>query len=256
MDPASAHGAFSVGAVNQASWNNTSPPIRGYSSQGPTTDGRLAPDLVAPDGTSSLTYGTTGSSGTSFSSPTTAGAAALLLDENPSRTAIDLGNLLRTQAIDIGAAGADNVFGYGKLQLPLIDSDGDQLVNVDEIMYGTNALDSDSDNDGLDDYEEVQIYHTDPLDQDSDDDGVDDYAEVFTYGTNPLASNFGDVGPYGSADGMVDLRDYLVLTRMVLQQIQPNTAEIAFGDLNHNAVLDAGDLVILQRVILSQAGIP
>lgn len=253
-DPASAHGAFAVGAVARNSWATITPAIRNYSSRGPTNDGRLAPDLVAPDGTSSLTYAV--AQGTSFSSPTTAGAAALLLDEDPSRTAVDLGNLLRTEAVDIGDAGADNVFGYGKLQLPLIDSDGDQLVNVDEIAFGTDPLDSDSDNDGLDDYQETQVYLTDPLDADSDDDGVNDYAEVITYGTSPLASNLGDVAPSGAPDGVVNLGDFLVLLQMVRDQIEPGPAELAFGDLNHNTGLDVGDLVILQQVILGEATLP
>jgi hypothetical protein len=254
MDPASAHGAFAVGAVAQASWNNASPPIRSYSSEGPTTDGRLAPDLVAPDGTSSLTYGT--SNGTSFSAPTTAGAAALLLDENGARTALDLADLLHAEAVDAGAAGADNVFGYGKLQLPLIDSDNDQLVNVDEIAFGTDSLDSDTDNDGLDDYQETRIYLTDPLDPDSDGDGVNDYAEALVYGTDPLTSNLGDLAPYGSPDGVINLSDYLVLLRMVLREITPNPAEVVFGDLNNNAELDAGDLVLLRQVIDGHTTLP
>jgi hypothetical protein len=254
MDPASAHGAFAVGAVARGSWNNASPPIRNYSSQGPTTDGRLAPDLVAPDGTSSLAYGT--SNGTSFSAPTTAGAAALLLDENGARTALDLADLLHAGAVDVGAAGADNVFGYGKLQLPLIDSDNDQLTNVDELALGTGPLDSDSDNDGLDDYQETQVYLTDPLDPDSDHDGVGDFAEAVVFGTDPLTSNRGDLAPYGSPDGVIDLGDYLVLLRMLVQDIAPNPAEIVFGDLNNSSALDAGDLVLLRQVIDGQIAPP
>ena len=48
-------GAFTVGAVNQSVWQSPNPAIRGYSGQGPSTDGRQKPDLVAPDGTASLT---------------------------------------------------------------------------------------------------------------------------------------------------------------------------------------------------------
>ncbi len=80
MDPANAHGAFSCGCRLPGRLAAANPPIRSYSSQGPTNDGRLKPDLVAPDGTASLTYGV--SSGTSFSAPTVAGAAALLLQED------------------------------------------------------------------------------------------------------------------------------------------------------------------------------
>jgi subtilisin family serine protease len=253
-DPASAHGAFTVGAIDQAKWNNTNPPIRGYSSQGYTNDGRLKPDLVAPDGTSSLTYAT--ASGTSFSSPTTAGAAALLLQEDNTRTAIDLGDTLRAQAIDVGATGADGVFGYGKLQLPLIDSDGDLLTNVEEIALGTDALDSDSDGDGLDDYQEVQTYSTDPLSDDTDSDGVNDYDEVIVWGSDPLVSGRGDLGPYGSPDNLINLADYLILSRMVVGDITPTSAEVIYGDLNNNGGLDAGDLVLMQRVIQGEIPLP
>lgn len=97
-DPASAHGAFTVGAVNQNIWENSNPSLRNYSSRGPTTDGRLKPDTVAPDGTSTLTYGTTRSNGTSFSAPTVAGAAALLLNDRPSYTAADIANNIRATA--------------------------------------------------------------------------------------------------------------------------------------------------------------
>ena len=39
VDPAVAHGAFAVGAVDQALWNTTTA-IEGLWSQGPTNDGR------------------------------------------------------------------------------------------------------------------------------------------------------------------------------------------------------------------------
>jgi hypothetical protein len=72
MDPSNAAGAFCVGAIDQRTYD-INPVIESYSSQGPTNDARQKPDLVAPDGTSSMTYQSGGSFGTSFSSPTTAG---------------------------------------------------------------------------------------------------------------------------------------------------------------------------------------
>lgn len=254
LDPGSAHGAFTVGAVNQTAWNNTNPAIRGYSSQGPTTDGRQKPDLVAPDGTSSLTYPT--ASGTSFSSPTTAGAAALLLDENSSLTAIDLGNILRTQTIDIGTTGADDVFGYGKLQLPLIDSDSDLLTNVEEIALGTNALSSDTDSDGLNDADEINTYSTNPLISDTDADGLTDGDEVNLWSTDPNTSNVADLAPVGARDGSINAADYMILLRMISGEITATDADITFGDLNYNGSLDVGDAVLMSRLVLGLIPIP
>jgi hypothetical protein len=117
MDPACAPGAFTVGAIDQAVFAQSNPPLEYYSSQGPTTDGRLKPDIAAPDGTTSRTYGVRASFGTSFASPTTAGAAALVLSQNPSLTAPQLAAALRKLAIDVGAPGPDNQYGAGKLAL-------------------------------------------------------------------------------------------------------------------------------------------
>ena len=52
--PADAHGSFSVGAMSHKNWETG--PIESFSSRGPTTDGRLKPELVAPDGVETLSY--------------------------------------------------------------------------------------------------------------------------------------------------------------------------------------------------------
>ena len=48
-DPAVAVGAFTVGAISQGSWNLAVPPLEGFSSTGPTHDGRIKPDLTGMD---------------------------------------------------------------------------------------------------------------------------------------------------------------------------------------------------------------
>jgi hypothetical protein len=118
-DPADAHGAFAVGAIDVSSWYQANPPVEPFSSQGPSNDGRAKPQIAAPDGSSSKTYGALGSFGTSFASPTTAGAAALLLDQDAGRTADDLAGALSDMAVDVGAPGADSVYGAGLLNLEL-----------------------------------------------------------------------------------------------------------------------------------------
>lgn len=66
----------------------------------------------------------------------------------------------------------------------LIDSDGDRLSDEEETSLGTNPRVSDTDQDGLYDYEEVKTWHTDPRATDSDGDGFRDGDEV-QRGFNP-----------------------------------------------------------------------
>ena len=249
-DPANAHGAYTVGAINQSNWQQIPPPLESFSGRGPTNDGRTKPDIVSPDGTSSLTYGNQGSFGTSFSSATVAGAAALLKHENNIRTAANLESLLSNNTIDVGTPGVDPDYGHGKLQLPPLDTDGDGLSNATEISIGTDHLNPDTDGDGLNDFEENQTYGTNPLLQDSDSDGLTDFDEVITFGTDPLTSNKGDLAPRGAPDGNLNAADYLILSRLVSGVITPTTTEMILGDLNTNTGLDAGDLVLHMRIIL------
>lgn len=58
------------------------------------------------------------------------------------------------------------------------DADEDKLKNKEEIDYQTSPLLTDSDDDGIDDYEEINKYNTDPKDEDSDDDNILDGDEV------------------------------------------------------------------------------
>jgi subtilisin family serine protease len=114
-DPAAAPGALAVGAI---CWQSTG--LEFYSSQGPTVDGRMKPDLVAPDSVSSSTYGQftrcggSGFAGTSAAAPHVAGAAALVEQRLPSFKAAELRAYLIAHAGDLGAPGADDA-GAGRL---------------------------------------------------------------------------------------------------------------------------------------------
>ena len=50
---------------------------------------------------------------------------------------------------------------------PMLDSDGDTLIDTDEAVYGTDPYVADTDFDGYSDGDEVIIYGTDPLDPNS-----------------------------------------------------------------------------------------
>ncbi len=65
------------------------------------------------------------------------------------------------------------------------DPDGDGLTNEFEYWYWGDPHLTDTDGDGLNDYDEVFIYYTYPDSTDTDWDGLSDYAEVITHGTNP-----------------------------------------------------------------------
>ena len=118
--PADARGSMRVGAVfHRADYWNAGR-IEEYSSRGPTTDGRIKPDLVAPTGVSTASYRQELYWGTSAAAPHVAGAAALIKSANPSYSRTQLWNALVAATVDIGDRGRDNDNGYGKLVLPIM----------------------------------------------------------------------------------------------------------------------------------------
>lgn len=92
--------------------------IADYSSRGPTTDGRVKPDISAPSGVRSTSYGGATFSGTSAAAPAAAGAAALLAGAGLAAPGAGLAALVRHLARDLGSPGDDNAFGSGLLDLP------------------------------------------------------------------------------------------------------------------------------------------
>jgi hypothetical protein len=108
--PADADSILAVGAVDAASLNV------GFSGKGPSADGRIKPDVSAVgfgtivadpwNGT-----GVFGASGTSFSSPLTAGMVATLWQCSPNSTSQSLVNAIRQSASQF--ANPDSLLGYG-----------------------------------------------------------------------------------------------------------------------------------------------
>jgi hypothetical protein len=77
------------------------------------------------------------------------------------------------------------------------DTDGDGLLDGEEVLLGTSPLHPDTDGDGLSDYDEVRRYGTDPLRRDTDGDGLSDLEEIML-GTSPTrADTDGDGLPDG-----------------------------------------------------------
>jgi pSer/pThr/pTyr-binding forkhead associated (FHA) protein/subtilisin family serine protease len=111
--PADAHGALAVGATEHRDDS-----LAVYSSQGPSNDGRLKPELSAPAGVSSATYAPEVFNGTSASTPHVAGAAALAWSAFPDFSTGQVRDYLRTHALDLGSPGPDNGYGHGRLRLP------------------------------------------------------------------------------------------------------------------------------------------
>jgi len=108
--PGDAREAVTVGAVYFGTLG-----LEGFSSQGPTADGRTKPDLAAPDGVTTVSLGGD-YRGTSAATPHAAGAAALLLAANPSLSRSRLRDALQ-EATSSGGRGKNNQVGYGPIDL-------------------------------------------------------------------------------------------------------------------------------------------
>ncbi|MFZ8787982.1 S8 family serine peptidase [Thermocrinis sp.] len=101
-----------------------------FSSRGPTRDGRLKPEVVAPGyfvlgpeaGTSDYILG----AGTSPASPVVAGLVALILEANPNLDVNGVRGVLSSQALSDGFTGSlpNNIYGYGKAFLSSFSSVG------------------------------------------------------------------------------------------------------------------------------------
>jgi subtilisin family serine protease len=145
QQPACSNSVIAIGAYSSESLNSVGTEVGGtlayFSSYGPTLDGRLKPNVSAPgvsvesslssfrDGTytvtstaefDGMTYDFAKLSGTSMSSPATAGVVALMLEANPTLTAGDVRDLLEQTAREDNDTGAlpsegDWVWGHGKV---------------------------------------------------------------------------------------------------------------------------------------------
>jgi hypothetical protein len=86
-----------------------------------------------------------------------------------------------------------------------LDTDGDGLLDADEVAHGTSPTEADTDHDGIADGIEVSNGKTDPLDDDSDDDGLLDGHEDVDHdglvGTGETSATEADTDGDGLKDG-------------------------------------------------------
>ncbi len=158
--PGNVNGVITVGACDKSG------NIWSFSDRGPSMD------LVAPSGDINLNGDvtttdrmgangyetgnyTTRFGGTSAACPQVSGVAALMLSVNPNLTELQVRSILQTTATDMGAAGFDNTFGFGRLNacaaisqtissLPISGSDqicssGTYTYSIPGLPSGTNV---------------------------------------------------------------------------------------------------------------------
>jgi subtilisin family serine protease len=137
--PADSRGAITVGAIH---WDPSKRPvsvIEDYSSRGPTLDGRVKPDVVAPTCVQTTSFVFT-FCGTSASAPHVAGVVALLLSGDPLLTPDDIQTLLEKGTIDLGSPGKDSVFGSGAARVTMVSLDTNPhnaSITVDQSTFPT-----------------------------------------------------------------------------------------------------------------------
>lgn len=184
VSPPDGDSVIAVGAVDSAGL------IAGFSSNGPTSDGRTKPDIVAMGvdvytaNSESITeddstYGF--SSGTSFSCPLTAGICALILSAHPELTPMQVRDALRNTANNNNHP--NNVFGWGLINAyeaalyyggfisnkpETAVEDGNMMMSI--YVISKNTIDPGSvkmyySTDGSDIYQEVTLSIADKIDE-------------------------------------------------------------------------------------------
>ncbi|HUE69681.1 MAG TPA: S8 family serine peptidase [Pirellulaceae bacterium] len=199
LTPARAPRVLAVGATDSADV------IAGFSGQGPTSwqgvagyndyihpPGLLKPDVSAPGVSVNSTANGGGYvngptwSGTSMATPHVSGVAALLLQQDPTLLPHELTYIIRETAVDLGAAGPDNAYGYGRVDaLAAVNHAYAKSPPYDLSVTGTNAV-----------WTSVDIW------VDNNDDGIPDDPVANT--NNHLYARVRNIG--GQAVGNVEIK--------------------------------------------------
>ncbi|MEH6591120.1 MAG: dockerin type I domain-containing protein [Halioglobus sp.] len=137
------------------------------------------------------------------------------------------------------------------------DDDNDGLLDTEEDLNAngivdpgeTSPIDTDTDDDNMDDKFEV-TYGLDPTmddsEHDTDGDGRTNIEELLD-GGNPNNKDTGDV----SGDGIRTIQDMLIISRYLIEQASLTPAQISRADFNRDGALNISDLLLLQKTQLS-----
>lgn len=128
--PADAAVCLAVGAISRLNW--TSGPQEAFSSQGPTNQPLIKPDIMGPDSCGSFTWGHW--LGTSQATPHVAAAAALVGSRWMSYSWQRVRQYLQWSAVNMGSPGQDTIYGFGRLNLWAV-GDLDHDCDVDLADY-------------------------------------------------------------------------------------------------------------------------
>lgn len=160
-------------------------------------------------------------------------------------------NILAGQSITLGFSGnpgnVDNTPSDYKLieicektdesNNEVIDSDNDGISDAEELKYGTDPNNLDTDGDGLTDYLEVYSFKTNPLVKDTDGDNLNDYDEI-RCGTNPLII---DTDGNGVTDDLEDADgDRLTNYEEILFGSSPSNKDSDFDGLDDKSEKELG----------------
>ena len=129
-------GAIDVGQTYGSQYKPTKKFVEDFSSQGPTDDGRLKPEIASYDGVFTSTYGFEYFFGTSAAAPHVAGVAALMKAMKPSLTPNEISSMMRMFATDIHTPGDDYFSGSGRLEgYSMLKYINDSINNIRSRIY-------------------------------------------------------------------------------------------------------------------------
>ncbi len=268
-EPADAQSVFSVGAIDYSNW--ATGPQEEFSSQGPTnawagSSARVKPDISGPDGVSGLTYGASSFYGTSATAPHVAGAAALILSMHPNLSPDQLQSVIESSAVDMGSAGKDNLYGWGRLSInvynspPVLDLIGHKSVNEgDSLSFLVSGMDPDWDSltysvsnppsganfdptpamfTWIPDYDQAGIYNDVHFEVS---DGMDTDWENITVTVNNVYYDIDD-------SGTIDLND-AILALQICAGITPSSTVYKEADVDGDGKIGLGEAIHALQIV-------